>query len=64
MNTQTAIISSPCIGICQLTEDGFCTGCARNLQEINDWLSYTEKDRIRLIEEVLPVRAQQLFDQE
>lgn len=42
-------IPSPCIKICQL-KNNICTGCYRNLDEIKNWTSYTENEKIQVIE--------------
>lgn len=38
-------MESPCISICQMTNDGFCAGCFRTAKEIRDWrkMSGTEQ---------------------
>ena len=30
-------IETPCVGICQIDDDGRCAGCARTLDEIARW---------------------------
>lgn len=33
-----AIIASPCIGVCSIDDtSGFCEGCYRTLEEIQQW---------------------------
>jgi uncharacterized protein len=49
-------VLSPCIGICNLGEDGLCEGCHRTSSEIAGWLHMNDDDRLRLIESVLPLR--------
>ena len=53
-------ILSPCIGICRLGADGLCEGCHRTGNEIASWLHYSDEQRRRLMNEVLPQRAQSL----
>ena len=39
-------IKSPCIQKCQLDNEGkFCLGCFRNLDEISDWETFSEKKK-------------------
>ncbi len=52
-------VSSPCIGVCELDADGYCKGCRRSLDEIARWITLDERERRRLIDEVLPRRAAQ-----
>jgi predicted Fe-S protein YdhL (DUF1289 family) len=49
-------ILSPCIGICRLGADGYCEGCLRTGEEIAGWLAMGERERRRLMDEVLPQR--------
>ena len=34
-------LTSPCIGVCQSDERGYCLGCYRSRQERFDWLQMT-----------------------
>ncbi len=47
---------SPCVGICHLDGNGFCRGCLRTGDEIAGWLGMDERERRRLMDEVLPLR--------
>jgi predicted Fe-S protein YdhL (DUF1289 family) len=50
--------SSPCIGVCRLGSDGLCEGCLRTGAEIAAWGSLTETERRRIMDGLLPARAQ------
>jgi uncharacterized protein len=41
---------SPCIGICSTTNvgDDICLGCGRTAQEVIDWNTYTDKQKIAI----------------
>jgi len=54
-----APILSPCIGICQLDRDGYCEGCLRSGDEIARWISMGERERQRIMHDVLPLRKAQ-----
>lgn len=54
-----APVLTPCIGVCRLLPDGFCEGCHRSGEEIAEWLAYSDEQRARLMNTVLPQRAQQ-----
>jgi hypothetical protein len=44
--------ASPCINICKLDEQGYCTGCLRSLAEIACWSSLTSAERWQVLEAV------------
>ena len=50
-------ILSPCTGICRLGRDGLCEGCRRSGDEIARWLEYSDEQRRRLMDEILPSRS-------
>lgn len=48
------MISTPCIKICKIDRDtGLCIGCFRTIEEIKNWLKYSEIDRKQIISELL-----------
>lgn len=49
-------ILTPCIGVCSLRLDGLCDGCLRTTDEIARWSSLSDRERERLMDEVLPAR--------
>jgi predicted Fe-S protein YdhL (DUF1289 family) len=49
-------VLSPCIGICQLGDDGLCVGCLRSGDEIGRWMSMGEGEREHLMNVILPHR--------
>ncbi|MEI7446527.1 MAG: DUF1289 domain-containing protein [Burkholderiales bacterium] len=43
----TRPVRSPCISVCRIDPDsGFCEGCQRTLDEIADWGTMTDADRL------------------
>jgi len=42
------LIKSPCVSVCKYNKLNFCIGCKRHMNEIFDWLDYTDdmKDAI------------------
>lgn len=52
-------ILTPCIGICELDPAGICRGCHRTIDEIAGWSTLAEAERLRIMSEVLPIRAVQ-----
>ena len=51
-------ISTPCIHTCALDREGVCMGCRRTVDEIVRWREMGEAERLRLMNEVLPLRGQ------
>ncbi len=49
-------VLSPCTGVCQLGSEGLCLGCLRTGDEIARWLQMGDDERLRVMEEVLPLR--------
>lgn len=43
-------VASPCISICAIDEStGFCKGCFRTLDEVANWLYYTDEQKQALL---------------
>ena len=59
MTYQFRPVLSPCIGICNIDDDGLCAGCHRTGDEIAAWPLMNDDVRLRLMEDVLPRRAAQ-----
>jgi len=38
-------IKSPCIGVCQAADNGFCKGCFRSRDERQQWLYFSEEQK-------------------
>lgn len=55
---QTPMLS-PCIGICQLDDAGYCLGCLRSTREIGAWSTLTDEQRLHIMIVVLPKRESQ-----
>ena len=52
-----AVVETPCVQICVIDpDDGLCVGCARTLDEIATWRSYSNDQR-RTIMDALPLRV-------
>ena len=52
-------ISTPCISVCQLHPKlQQCLGCWRTKQQIEEWLFYTEAERLEIIEELEITQAE------
>lgn len=54
-------ITSPCIHVCKLMEDGLCIGCFRTREEIGHWSSYSDEERTEIMEK-LDDRRKELYD--
>jgi predicted Fe-S protein YdhL (DUF1289 family) len=53
-------VSSPCVGVCQYTEEDICRGCFRTFDEISKWSSMNEEERL-VIMKVLNERMDSIF---
>lgn len=49
-------VATPCIGVCNLGDDGLCQGCLRNGEEIARWATMSSMEREKIMLEVLPQR--------
>jgi predicted Fe-S protein YdhL (DUF1289 family) len=49
-------VLSPCVGICNLDDDGLCEGCLRSSAEIAHWSQMNDDQRLHVMETVLPER--------
>ncbi len=56
----SAPLLTPCIGICSLDAAGYCEGCFRTGDEIARWALIDDRERQRLMDEVLPERESHL----
>ena len=45
-------IKSPCISVCEYNDYYYCTGCKRHMDEIIDWLDYTDQQRDAVMKEL------------
>lgn len=59
MTTPYLAVLSPCTGVCCLDEKGLCEGCHRTSAEIAGWSQMNDDERLRFMEDVLPVREAQ-----
>jgi predicted Fe-S protein YdhL (DUF1289 family) len=57
MTTLFRAVLSPCIGVCEMRDDGLCAGCLRTLDEIARWGTMGDGERLRLMDDVLPSRG-------
>ena len=57
MTTLFRAVLSPCIGVCEMRDDGLCAGCLRTLDEIARWGTMGDGERLRLMDEALPSRG-------
>ena len=60
MNPSFRAVLSPCVGICNLDDNGLCEGCLRSSAEIAHWSQMNDDERLHLMEIVLPTRQPRL----
>ena len=49
---------SPCVGICQISPQGYCVGCFRRLDEIAGWGSLPDGRKRQILEAVARRRGE------
>ncbi|WP_448566802.1 DUF1289 domain-containing protein [Thalassotalea ganghwensis] len=51
MSTQLEFfdVPSPCIGICQSDDKGYCMGCLRTREERQNWINFSTDDKQKVI---------------
>lgn len=45
-------VRSPCVSVCQYNEHYYCVGCKRHMDEIIDWLDYSDEKRASVMQEL------------
>lgn len=51
-------VTSPCVGICQMSTRAYCVGCGRVIEEIAGWSTASTTDKLAIRERA----AQRLRD--
>jgi len=46
-------VRSPCVSTCEYNENYYCIGCKRHMDEIIDWLDYSDEKRNSVMQELL-----------
>lgn len=49
---------SPCINVCRYDDNGMCIGCLRKVEEISNWLYYSNDEKKRIKEDILKRRLE------
>lgn len=55
-------IKNPCIHVCTKDEKGICLGCYRSMEEIRDWYKYSDKQKLKVLDNALSRRTE--YDKE
>jgi uncharacterized protein len=50
MNDDRSEVESPCRSICKLDSHNICIGCYRKSSEINFWTTYSNQQKLEVIE--------------
>jgi len=45
-------LTTPCTGVCTMADNGLCMGCFRSLHEIAHWLTFSQEQRERIVEQL------------
>lgn len=54
---EPADVASPCVGVCVISDDDLCQGCARTIEEIAGWGAASFDERRRVLAELPGRRA-------
>lgn len=47
------MVKSPCISICSIEEaTGYCKGCYRTVQEVGEWLYYSDSQKKQVLTQI------------
>jgi predicted Fe-S protein YdhL (DUF1289 family) len=52
-------VPSPCIGICQSNSKGYCTGCMRTRDERQDWITFDNDNKQKVIKRCIQRKKRQ-----
>ena len=52
-------VPSPCVGVCQSNEKGFCLGCMRTRDERADWLNLDNDNKQKVIKRCIQRKKRQ-----
>ena len=47
-----ARVDSPCVGVCELDERGYCRGCRRTIDEVAGWTGFSDAERAAVIDQL------------
>ena len=53
-------VPSPCVGICQSNEKGYCLGCMRTRDERQDWIKLDNDTKQKVIKRCVQRKKRQL----
>jgi len=43
-------VESPCVNVCTHDDNGICYGCRRTVAEVGDWNTFTNAEKLEVIE--------------
>ncbi len=52
-------VPSPCVGVCQSDEKGYCLGCMRTRDERQDWISLDNDNKQKVIKRCIQRKKRQ-----
>ena len=58
-------VPSPCVGVCQSNEKGYCRGCMRTRDERQEWMNFDNDNKQKVIKRCIQRKKRQqnkLFD--
>ena len=52
-------VPSPCVGVCQSNEKGYCLGCMRTRDERKEWSTLNNNDKQKVIKRCIQRKKRQ-----
>lgn len=52
-------VPSPCVGVCQSNEKGYCRGCMRTRDERQNWMNFDSNDKQKVIRRCIQRKKRQ-----
>lgn len=52
-------IPSPCVGICQSNDKGYCLGCMRTRDERQEWINFDNDDKQKVLKRCIQRKKRQ-----
>mgnify|MGYP000182744598 CR=1 FL=1 len=56
-------VPSPCVGVCQSNEKGYCLGCMRTRDERNEWIKLDNDSKQKVIKRCIQRKKRQISKQ-
>lgn len=45
-------IKSPCVNVCKYNSDKICISCYRDIDEITNWIKYSNDEKLKVLDNI------------